>query len=220
MSNDTLVNETNTEVTETSTTTQEKTYTQDEFNKHMAGLKRKYEKQYEELGSVEELRQLKIQAEQAKQDQALKRGQFDEVLKEFASKKDAEIAKRDNIIREYKVTTPLVNAAAKYRAVNADQVRSLLVNSVRLNQDGEVEVVDDKGTVRYADNGAQYSVEDLVKEFLDKNTHFVQPTPATTMTKSNVSNNASQEVDITKLNMSNPKDRETYKQYRKANGLA
>ena len=126
------------------------------------------------------------------------------------SKKDAEIQRRDAVIKEYKVNTPLLAAAAQYRAVNAEQVKALLSNQVRMNDQGEVEVVDNSGSVRYKDNGEAMGVNDLVREFLDLNPHFVQPTPATTNTKSSVNAPAPGQIDISKLDMKNPQHRKLY----------
>lgn len=202
-----------------------RTYSQEEFDNAMARMKgtlqKKLLKPYEDLGDPEELRQLRVDADKRQQDQQLKRGEFEKTLQDMAAKKDAEISKRDQIIKEYKVNTPVLNAAAKYRAVNPDQVRSLLQPSLRLNSEGDVEIVDAKGSVRYTDTGAPLAVDDLVREFLDSNPHFVSAAPATTNTQSNVgSRGTNNKVDITKLDMKNPEDRKVYAQYRKASGLA
>lgn len=220
----------NTEATDASTQTSQETkttgkvYTQEEFDNHLAGLKhsltKKFEKQIAELGDIEELKALKQQAEQLRHEEAMKKGEFEKILQEKLSIKDAEIQRRDAIIREYKVDTPLLNAAAKFRSVNPEQVKALLKSSVRLNNDGEVEVLDANGQVKYTDKGHAYQVEDFVKEWLDTNPHFVQPTPSTTNTKSNVSGGSPSKVDITKLDMSNPEHRKQYAAYRKANGIA
>ena len=211
--------EMNTEVTDTAANagSQEqatKTYTQEEFDRHMAGLKaslsKKFEKQLAELGDLDELKQLRQQAEQRKTEEAMKKGEFEKILQEKLSKKDAEIQRRDAVIKEYKVNTPLLSAAAQYRAVNAEQVKALLSNQVRLNDQGEVEVVDNSGSVRYKDNGEAMGVNDLVREFLDLNPHFVQPTPATTNTKSSVNAPAPGQIDISKLDMKNPQHRKLY----------
>jgi len=197
--------------------TAEKTYTQAEFDNHMAGLKnslqKKFEKQLGELGDIEELKQLKANAEQQRQEEALKRGEFDKLMQDLAAKKDAEIQKRDAIIREYKVDTPLLNAAAEHRSVNPDQVKALLKNQVRLGEDGAVEVVDNNGQVRYSDSGTPIGVTDLVSEFLNSNPHFVQPTPSTTNTKSSIANHTEQ-LDISKLDMKNPEDRKRYTEWK------
>jgi hypothetical protein len=202
-----------------------KTYTQQEVDNMMARMKGSLEKKllkpYEELGDPETLRQLKADAEQRQQEQQLKRGEFERTLQEKAAKWEAEIAKRDSVIREYKVTAPVLNAAAKYRAVNPDQVRSLLQPNLRLNSEGDVEIVDATGAVRYADSGAPLAVEELVREFLDSNPHFVSAAPATTNTQSSVSGAGnSNKIDVTKLDMKNPEHRKVYAQYRKTGGLA
>jgi hypothetical protein len=199
-----------------------KTYTQEEFDNHMAGLKaslqKKLLKPYEDLGDVNELRALKEQAAKKAQEESLKRGEFEKILQEMAAKKDEEIKKRDSVIREYKIEAPLINAAAKYRAVAPEQVRALLKSNVNLNEEGDVEVLDAEGKVRYNDAGQPYQVEDLVKEWLDSNPHFVAATPSTSSTKSSISANQSS-LDITKLDMKNPEHRKVYAEYRKTQGI-
>ena len=219
MSDNTLVNE-DTGASENNQAA--KTYTQEEFDRHMAGLKasmqKKFEKTLGELGDLDELRALKQTAEQARQEQAMKRGEFEKILQESLSKKDLEIQKRDSIIKEYKIDVPLTNAAAKYRAVNAEQVKTLLRNNIRLNEDGEVEVCDEKGSVRYNDSGVPLTVEDLVKDFIGSNPHFALPTAATTATQSNIAAIGSGKVDINALDMKNPSDRKKYAEA-KAKGI-
>ncbi len=201
-----------------------KTYTQEEVDNMMArmrgSLEKKLLKPYAELGDPEQLRQIKSDWEKKQEEAQVKRGEFERILQEKAAKWDVEIQKRDAKIREYQINTPLLSAAAQYRAVNAEQVKALLNNQVRLNQDGDVEVVDDKGSVRYNDKGEPWSVNDLVKTFLDSNPHFVQPTPATTNSKSSISAPQTGKVDISKLDMKRPEDRKLYAEYRKQQGLA
>ena len=197
-----------------------KTYTQEEVDNMMArmrgSLEKKLLKPYQDLGDPEELRGLKTEAERRAQEQQIKRGEFEKTLQELAAKKDSEIQKRDAKIKEYQINTPLLSAAAQYRAVNAEQVKALLANNVRLNQEGEVEVIDTKGAVRYNDAGEPLGVNDLVREFLDSNPHFVQPTPATTHSKSNVTAPQGGRVDISKLDMKNPEHRKLFAQAQKA----
>jgi hypothetical protein len=201
-----------------------KTYSQEEVDNMMArmrgSLEKKLLKPYADLGDPEELRQLREEAAKKQQAEQIKRGEFEKTLQELASRKDAEIQKRDSIIKEYKVNTPLLSAAANYKAVAPEQVKALLANQVRLNEDGDVEVVDAKGSVRYSDSGAPLGVDDLVREFLDSNPHFKSATPATTNTKSNISGGNSGKLDVSKLDMSKPEHRKLYADYRKANGLA
>ena len=192
-----------------------KTYSQKEVDDMMARMKgslqRKLLRPYEDLGGVEELRNLKSEAEDRQREQQIKRGEFEKTLQELAAKKDSEILKRDSIIKEYKVNTPLLNAAAKYRSVNPEQVKHLLNSQVRLNELGDVEVIGTDGAVRYNDDGAPIGVDNLVKEFLDSNTHFVMPTLGTTNSKSSlgVVNNTGK-VEYAKLDMSNPEHRNKF----------
>lgn len=206
--------------TENQATSNAKTYTEEEFNNHMAGLKssltKKFEKQFAELGDIEELKQLKTDAEKKRQEEQLKRGEFEKTLQELAAKKDSEIQQRDTVIKEYKINTPLLNEAAKLKSVNPEQVKSLLSNQVRLNDNGDVEVIDATGSVRYSDDGKPVSVEQLVNGFLKENPHFVSATPATTNAKSSVSGNKVTETDISKLDLTNPEHRKVYAEAKKA----
>jgi hypothetical protein len=222
MSDDTLVNDMGTDPAgETANQAQaSKSYSQEEVDNMMARMKGSLEKKllkpYADLGDPEELRALRTEAEKRAQEQQIKRGEFEKTLQELAAKKDSEIQKRDSVIKEYKINTPLLSAAAQFQAVNAEQVKALLANQVRLNQDGEVEVVDTNGAVRYADNGAPVGVSDLVREFLDSNPHFKMASPSTTNTKSNVSNVSPGKIDISKLDMKNPEHRKLYAEAQRA----
>jgi hypothetical protein len=204
--------------------TTQRSYSQQEFDDAMAKMKasvlKKAAKPYEELGDIEELRTIKTAWEQKQQEEAVKRGEFEKILQEKMSLKDAEISKRDRVIQEYKVDVPLLNTASRLRSVNPEQVKSLLKSQVRMNVEGEVEVIDATGHVRYNDRGQAWGVEDLVQDFLNANPHFVAPTPSTTNARSNISVGSPSKVDISKLDMKNPEHRELYRQYRKDNGIA
>ena len=216
MSDNTLANEDTGSDTDKNQA-QEKFYTEAEVNDMMARMKgsltKKLTKQWEDLGDPEELRNLKSEAEKRKMEDQKKRGEFDSILQELAAKKDAEIKKRDEIIRNYTVDLPLVNAAAQFRAVNADQVKALLKPRVRLNESGEVEVLDEKGSVKYNDQGQPFKVEDLVQNFLQENPHFVAAPPSTTNSRSNF-NQSQKTVDLKSLDMRNPEHRKMYQEAR------
>ena len=216
----------NTEATEASTETQTqaaKTFTQDEVNALMARtksqLEKKFSSRYEDLGDPDELREIVQQHRKSKEDYQLKRGEFEKVLQEKLSAKDSEIQKRDKIIESFRLETPVVDAAARYRAVNPEQVKALIRNNLRLNADGEVEVLDREGKVRYDDSGRLLSVDSFVQSWLQENPHFVQATPSTTSTRTNVNNGAPGKLDVTKLDMSNPEHRKQYAEFRKAQGM-
>lgn len=223
MSDNTLVGESATDAQVETTENQadeqvSKVYTQLEVDNMMARMKgslqKKLLKPYEDLGDPDELRSLRQQAEAKRQEDQIKRGEFEKTLQELAHKKDAEIKARDVVITEYKVNSPLLNAAAKYRSVNPEQVKALLASSVRLNDTGDVEVVGTDGAVRYNDSGEPVGVDDLVKEFLSSNPHFVQPTASTSNTQSNSGvTQLSKGMDVNSLDMKNPKHRELAKQF-------
>jgi len=219
------VTDLNTDTVETEATTEiaqetSKTYTQEEMDRHIAGMKnalaRKYERQYSELGDLDELRELKAAEEQRQQQEAIKRGQFEKTLQELAAKKDAEIKKRDAMITEYKINSPLLDSAAKHKSVNPNQVRTLLSNRVKLNETGdEVQVLDDQGNVRYDDGGNLFTVDNLVSEFLEQNPHFKQASATTTNSKTQLGNELKAEtLDLNKLDLSRPEHRKIYKEAR------
>lgn len=220
MSDNTLVNDsaTGAEIDEQNQAeTVAKTYTQDEVDNMMARMKgsitRKLESRYADLGDVDELRQLKIEAEKRQQEQQIKRGEFEKTLQDLATKKDEEIRKRDQIIQGYRLEQPLLNAAAKMKAVNPEQVQALLKNNLRLNEQGEAEVLDSSGAVRYDDAGVPLTVESYVQEWLQGNPHFLSAAPSTTNTKSNIGKSASNgKFDLASLDLTNPQHRQMYKE--------
>lgn len=208
------------------TTNQEatKTYTQDEFDKHMAGMKnsitRKFEKQISELGDLDELKTIRANAEKQKQEEAIKRGEFEKILQDMAAKKDQEIQAKNKVIEEYTVNTPLLNAAATYKAVNPQQVVQLIRNQVRLGENGKAEVVDGNGTVRYDDKGNPLNVDVLVQEFLSANPHFVAAASSTSASKTSATPATNlQDFDLGSLDLTRPDHRKLYAQA-KAKGLA
>lgn len=216
---------TNTEATDNSADNNQatKTFTQDEVNALMARtksqLEKKFSSRYEDLGDPDELREIVNQHRRSKEDYQLKRGEFEKVLQEKLASRDAEISKRDKIIEEFKLNTPILDAAARFRAVAPEQVKSLIRNSLRLNADGEPEIVDREGKVRYDDAGRPLSVDSFVQEFLAQNPHFVQPTPSTTATRSNMGSVKADKLDVSKLDMKNPEHRKIYAEYRKTQGI-
>lgn len=199
-----------------------KTYTEEEFNSHMAGMKKsltaKFEKQLADLGDINELKSLKANAEKQQQEEAIKRGEFEQILQNMAAKHDATIQEKNKVIEEYTVNTPLLNAAATYKAVNPNQVVQLIRNQVRLGENGNAEVVDSSGVQRYDSKGNPVTVDALVQEFLSSNPHFVAAAPATTNTKSAVNGASLEGFDLSNLDLTKASDRQVYAQA-KSKGL-
>lgn len=218
---------TTTEATDNSATENNqatKTFTQEEVNALMAKtktqLERKFASKFEDLGDPDELREIVNQHRKSQQDQQVRRGEFEKVLQDVVAKKDEVIGKQAKMIEEFRVNTPILDAAARHRAVNPEQVKALIRSNVRLNPDGEPEVIDEKGQVQYDDSGRPVSVDNYVQRWLSQNPHFVQPTPSTTASRSNVGpGKFNSKIDVSKLNMNNPEDRALYKEWRKTQGL-
>ena len=189
-----------------------KTFTQDEVNEIVQRRLTQVQKKFGDvdLDEYRELKELKHKQEQAN---LLKREKFDEVLQQVKSASDAQINKLKNELHAIKVDGSLISAASSKKSVAPDKVAALLKNSVRLADDGSVEVLDDKGQPRYnANTAAPLTVEDLVDEFLQANPFFVQAGPSGTGSQSNRQKTSDiGNVDISSLDMKNPQHREIYK---------
>ena len=87
--------------------------------------------------------------------------------------------------------------------------------TLRLNETGSVEVLDKNGIARYNGKGEALTTDELVQEFLTQNPHFVSATPSGSGSVSNVDRTElSKPINLSDLNMNDPKDRETYAKYR------
>lgn len=143
------------------------------------------------------------------------RGEFEDILKEQATKYQSEISQYQEQLRTIKVNDALINSASKNKAINPQQVVELLKNNVRLNESGSVEVLADSGTPRYNQNGDLYSVEEYVSEFLTQNPHFQQATPSGTGSRGNVGKVDQEPFNLADLDLINNADhRARYKEYR------
>ena len=182
--------------------------------------RKKFAKQFEGI-DVEKYRELTAKEESIRLEQEKKQGNFEKVLQETVGKKDQTIKQLQDQLQSIKVDGSLLNAASSRRAVNPQQVVRLLKDQIRLSDGGDVEIVDDNGGARYSESGSLMTVDDLVNEFLTTNPHFVSAGPSGSGSGGGVgkSTGATGKIDITKLNMNDPKDRAAYKEYRKANNL-
>ena len=164
----------------------EKTFTQSDLEKiveqRLARERRKIEKQLEGI-DLDEAKQLKAEKERAEIERQKKEGEFEKVIQQIAEKKDAQISQLNRKLEETLVDGSLINAASRNGAVNPEQVVQLLKSNTRLNDDGQAEVLDKDGTVRYNDSGVPMSVDELVSDFLTANPHFVKASPSGTGSK-------------------------------------
>ena len=199
-----------------------KMFTQDEFNDAMASVRKKTEasvlKKYSGV-DVSKYRDLLQKEEDSILEEQKKRGEFEKILKDTAEKKDQRIAQLHNQLNSIKVDDALLQASSKYKAINPAQVVQLIKSQVKLNDTGDVEVVDKNGTPRYAESGELLTVDNLVKEFLDTNPHFISAGPSGSGAKSNTQTEGIKPVDISKLDMKDPAQRQVYAEYRKKQGI-
>lgn len=217
--------QTNTETSvESVEQTQDTKFSQADVDKivadRIARERRKFEKKYEGI-DIEQYQELTAKQEQERQERLKAKGEFEKILKETVEKKDSQISALQNQISNVKIDGALIDTASKYNAVSPQQVVQLIKNQVRLNEAGDVEVVDAKtGQTRYGDDGTHLTIDSLVKEFMTANPHFVAARPSGSGATSKVGETgAAETIDISKLDMNNPKDREVYKKYRAQAGI-
>lgn len=199
-------------------------FTQEEIDrivKERLGRERqKILKQYEGV-DVEKYRALLDAEEKKAIEEQNKRGEFEKVLQSTVSKKDQAIQHLQKELQAIKVDGAVLNAASGRKAVNPQQVVRLLKDQIRLNEAGQVEVVDDNGSIRYTDDGTAMTADELVNEFLSANPHFVGAGPSGTGSQSSVAqaNGRMGAPDIDKLNMNDPAHRAIYKDHMKSKGI-
>ena len=199
------------------------TLTQDDVNRivaeRVAREKAKFEKKYSGV-DLDHYNTLVEQEESRKRQEMEKRGEYEKLLKEQAEKFNSKIQTYEQELHSIKVDGTLLNEASNQRAVNPQQVVSLLKGNLKLNEAGGVDVVDTNGQVRYDDNGEPLKVSNLVNEFLSANPHFVSAGPSGSGTGSGVGKqNPVVDNDVTKLNMQNPEHRKRYREIMQAKGI-
>jgi len=177
-------------------------------------------KQYEGV-DVEKYRALLDQEEKKTHEEQAKRGEFEKILQSTVSKKDTQIQQLQKELQAIKVDGSLLSAASSRKAINAQQVVRLLKDQIRLNDAGEVEIIDESGMVRYTDNGTAMHIDDLVQEFLTTNPHFVAAGPGGSGSQSSVAKaNGNLGIpDMSKLDMNDPAHRAIYKEHMKSKGI-
>ena len=164
---------------------------------------------------IEEAKKLIEEKKQKEIELAKQRGEFDKVLKETVSKKDSKIMQLESELSKIRIDETLVNVASGLKAVKPAEVKQLLRNSVRLNENGAVEVINDNGTPRYSEKGDPMSVNELVAEYLKNNPHHVSSSPSGAGSRSQVGGSTPKQIKIGDLDLNNPNDRKLYSEIRK-----
>jgi len=164
---------------------------------------------------LEEAKKLLEEKKQKEQELALQRGEFDKVLKETVSKKDSKISALESELQKIRIDETLVNTASQLKAINPNEVKSLLRNAVKLNDSGSVEVVSENGTPRYNEKGELMSVNELVAEYLNNNPHHLSATPKGSGSQSGIGGNTLKPFNIADLDLSKAEDRKIYAEHKK-----
>ena len=195
------------------------TFTQDEVNNIVERrLAKERGSMYKKLG-VDDLdiavTAVKTQKE-AEEKQRIQKGEFEEILKTRTQEHQKEKQQLQNQLEDIKINKSLLSSASKNKAINPDQVVELLKGNIKLNETGNVEILDNNGIARYNKLGELLSTDELVQEFLTQNPHFVSATPSGSGSVSNVDRQElNKPFNLSDLDMNNPKDKEAYRQYRK-----
>ena len=164
---------------------------------------------------IEEAKKLLQEKKDKELEIAKQRGEFDKVLKETVSKKDSKIQSLESELKRIRIDETLVNVASGLKAVKPAEVKQLLRNNVKLNEQGSVEVINEDGTPRYSDKGEPMSVNELVNEYLKNNPHHVMATQSGSGSQSKIGGNSPKSVKMGDLDLSNPNDRKLYAEMRK-----
>ena len=207
-----------TEVSNETKSAESKAFTEDQVE---AIVQRRLERYKKTVSSkldgldLEEAKKLLEEKKQKEQELALQRGEFDKVLKETVSKKDSRISALESELQKIRIDETLVNTASQLKAINPNEVKSLLRNAVKLNDSGSVEVVSENGTPRYNEKGELMSVNELVAEYLNNNPHHLSATPKGSRSQSGIGGNTLKPFNIADLDLSKAEDRKIYAEYKK-----
>ena len=197
----------------------ERMFTQDELNERVdIRVKREQSTINKKLGveNLEDAINLVKTQKEAEEKQKIQKGEFEEILKSKTQEWNKEKLTLENQLKDIKINKSLLSSASKNKAINPDQVVELLSKNIKLNENGNVEILDKNGIARYNKNGELLTTDELVQEFLTQNPHFVTASPSGSGSVSNVvRGELNTSFNIEDLDMSNPRDRERYAEYRK-----
>ena len=200
-------------------TPQAQTFTQDEVNNIVERrLAKERGSMYKKLGVDDidvAINAVKTQKE-AEEKQRIQKGEFEEILRTRTQEPQKEKSELENQLRDIKINKSLLESASKHKAINASQVVDLLKNDIKLNETGNVEILDMNGIARYNKQGELLTTDELVQEFLTQNPHFVSATPSGSGSVSNVDRQElNKPLNLSELNFNNPEDRKKYAEYKK-----
>ena len=147
--------------------------------------------------------------------EAKSKAELEKLMQQRISEKNTEILKYKNEIKKERIDNSIMSVASKNNAINPSQVVSLLKDSIKLNDDGRVEILDNNSNIRYNEKGNLLTIEEKVKEFLQANPHFSVSGKSGTGSQSSVEGKTVKPFNIQDIDMSKPDDRAKYAEYRK-----
>jgi hypothetical protein len=201
-------------VNETAEKQSEKTFTQEQLNNiiesRIMAERRKYEKKIQE-----EENQKTDLIKQKELDEAKSKQELEKIMQQRIAEKDLEISKFKEEIKKEKIDKSILSVASNNRAINPEQVVSLLKSEIQLSSDGRTEILDNNNNVRYNSKGQPLTIEERVKEFLDTNPHFRLSTNQGSGSRGNIGGNSQKPSSIGDLDLNNPADRKVYAEMRK-----
>jgi len=217
-SGDVNVTDTGTDINATSENQNqdERNFTQQDVDKIVQARLEKYKKRFSDI-DMNEYKNLKTAEEEREIEAMKKREEFDGILSQQKDKYTSEINTLRTQLTGLKVDGTLLDVAAKRNAVSPEQVSALLKDKVGLDETGRPVVFDENKSVMYDPETAEpKTLESLVNEFLDTNPHFIRSGPSG-VTSGGANGNAvptQQGKDLDSLDLTNPADRQLYKQWK------
>ena len=180
-------------------------------------LHRQKRRTLEDLGvsDLDEAKEIIARSKEAEEKRKLEAGKFEEVRQSLVDSHKKELQKLQDELRGEKIDKQLIQSASNNRAINPNQVKDLLKDNVRLNEEGKAEILDKDGTTRYNKEGKPLSIDEFVSEFITQNAHFQVATPSGSGSVSNVGKVNAQTFNLSDLDMNNPDDRKKYSELRK-----
>ena len=139
------------------------TFTQDDVNSIVERrLAKERGSMYKKLG-VEDLdiaiTAVKTQKE-LEEKQRIQKGEFEEILKTRTQEFNKEKSNLESQLKDIKINKSLLSSASRNKAINPDQVVELLKDSIKLNETGNVEILDKSGLARYNKLGELLSTDE------------------------------------------------------------
>ena len=163
-------------------------------------LHRQKRRTLEDLGvsDLDEAKEIIARSKEAEEKRKLEAGKFEEVRQSLVDSHKKELQKLQDELRGEKIDKQLIQSASNNKAINPNQVKDLLKDNVRLNEEGK-----------------PLSIDEFVSEFITQNAHFQVATPSGSGSVSNVGKVNAQTFNLSDLDMNNPDDRKKYAELRK-----